>query len=139
MRAFWACVAALIGGLILPMEAMAQRRVLYFNPGGDDRVVRDLNTDTSVTTGISRTTFTTPTEAAWRAMTTADFATYNAIWIDGGNCGVSAPAPQEQVLRDTRLTWSAAIIMSLSCSTTMTELPVSRSFFKASMSRWLSR
>ncbi|MBI5515459.1 MAG: hypothetical protein HY909_16890, partial [Deltaproteobacteria bacterium] len=90
--------------LLLAAPASAQRTVLVYQSGGT-RSIDFLRT--AITTGPDRPVFTLATDAMWRSLTTADFARYNALWIDGSNCGGSAAT--YQAATDTRLVWSAAI------------------------------
>ena len=90
--------------------ARAQRRVLVYGSGGLSSI-NYLRTVPEVMSGPTRAEFTIATDAQWRAMTTAQFASYNALWIDGGNCATPADrgAALFQAVTDTRLTWSPAI------------------------------
>ena len=104
--------ALLAAALMSAGDAEAQRRVLVYGPGGQS-AINDLRTNVASVrdAGPTQGQFTIATEAMWRSMTTAQFASYNAIWIDGGNC--ATPADQGnalfQAVTDTRGVWSAAI------------------------------
>jgi uncharacterized protein (TIGR03382 family) len=106
MKRFLSLCAITAAMVLSARESHAQRRVLVFGPGGTQSVDA-LRSVPSVMTGPLRGEFTIATEAMWRSLTTAQFASYNAIWIDGGNCGGSASLMQP--VTDTRLTWSPAI------------------------------
>ncbi|MFO0608769.1 MAG: dickkopf-related protein [Polyangiales bacterium] len=103
-------LSALAATFAAGADAHAQRRVLVYGSGGLSSI-NYLRTLPEVTTGPTRAEFTIATDAQWRAMTTEQFASYNALWIDGGNC--TAPADRGaaifQPVTDTRLTWSPAI------------------------------
>ena len=104
--------ALLAAALMSAGDAEAQRRVLVYGPGGQS-AINDLRTNVPSVrdAGPTQGQFTIATEAMWRSMTTAQFASYNAIWIDGGNC--ATPADQGnalfQAVTDTRGVWSGAI------------------------------
>ena len=99
--------AALMAMALAPTVAHAQRRVLVYGPGGT-RAIDDLRANVpSVMTGPTRGEFTIATAAMWSSLTTADFASYNAIWIDGGSC--TSDQTIMNTATTTRLTWSAAI------------------------------
>lgn len=73
-------------------------RVLVYGPGGSSR------------TGFfpAGTVVTVASDATWRAMTTADFAQYDVIWIDGGFCSGS-PSSLMGTADDTLATWGPAV------------------------------
>ncbi len=110
-KQFLAMGALLAAAALSSSDASAQRRVLVYGPGGTTSI-DDLRTNVpSVMTGPTRGEFTIATEAMWRSMTTAQFASYNAIWIDGGVCATPADRGNAmfQTVTDTRGVWSAAI------------------------------
>ncbi len=109
-RSLFAGVALAI--MLAAPLASADKKILVYGSGG--------TTDTAdfpKTPDPTAATITVATDAMWRSMSTADFKSYDALWVDAGNCGISAsattPTPwvpaQFQALYDTRLTWSAAL------------------------------
>lgn len=111
-KQFLAMGALLAAAALSADDASAQRRVLVFGPGGQ-AAINDLRANVPAVrdAGPTQGQFTIATEAMWRAMTTAQFAAYNAIWIDGGACATPADRGTSmfQAVTDTRGTWSAAI------------------------------
>ncbi len=111
-KQFLAMGALLAAAALSADDASAQRRVLVFGPGGQ-AAINDLRANVPAVrdAGPTQGQFTIATEAQWRAMTTAQFAAYNAIWIDGGACATPADRGTSmfQAVTDTRGTWSAAI------------------------------
>jgi hypothetical protein len=107
----------LIAGATLALSlaagaARADKKILVYGSGG--------TTDTAafpVAPAPDAAVITIATDAMWRSLSTSDFKGYDALWVDAGNCGISAsastPTPwvpsQFQALYDTRLTWSAAL------------------------------
>ena len=103
---------AVLALLLATPAARASKKILVYGPGG--------TTDTTyfpIAPDPSAAIVTVATDAMWRAMTTADFKSYDALWVDAGNCAITATAtsptpwvPKEfQALYDTRLTWSASL------------------------------
>src|SRR5690349_1675317 len=103
---------AVVASLLAAPAAQASKKILVYGSGG--------TTDTAafpVPPDPSAAVVTIASDAMWRSMTTADFKSYDALWVDAGNCAIYAtgtePTPwvpsQFQALYDTRLTWSAAL------------------------------
>lgn len=110
MKRFLSYLTILAATVAVGSEAHAQRRVLVYGPGGLSSI-NYLRTVPEIMTGPARAEFTIATEAQWRAMTTEQFASYHALWIDGGNCATPSDRGNAmfQAVTDTRLVWSPAI------------------------------
>lgn len=97
--------------------ALAQRRVLVYTGRPEDlanmtRAADLLRSQPDLMASAARPEFTFADEARWRSLTRADFAAFNALWIDAGNCALSTPsaaAPVYAAVEETRDVWSAAI------------------------------
>ncbi len=97
--------------------AVAQRRVLVYTGRSADTAAMTRATDMlrarpELQSGPARPEFTLASDAMWRSLTRADFARYNALWIDGANCSISSPQQAEAVyaaVAETRDVWSSAI------------------------------
>ncbi len=113
---------AAVGALTVALAAQsapvaAQRRVLVYTGRASDtpsmtRAVDMLRARPELQSGPARPEFTLASDAMWRSLTRADFARYNALWIDGANCTISSPTQAEGVyaaVAETRDVWSSAI------------------------------
>lgn len=89
-----ACTA----GSCAPRCNTGAARVLVYGPGG--------------TAGTEMfpagTVVTVASDAMWRSMTAAQFAQYDVIWIDGGNCG-GGSGSNYGTAQDTVATWGPAV------------------------------
>ncbi len=103
------CLVALAAGIAalqVSSEAHAQARILVYGPG-----VTTTPTAGSVTD--PRTYFpagavvTIAPGAMWSTMTTADFAAFDAIWVDADIC--STTGANLVTLRDTQAAWGPAV------------------------------
>lgn len=99
--------------LLATPAARASKKILVYGPGG--------TTDTAyfpVAPDPTAAVVTVATDPMWRSLTTADFKSYDSLWVDAGNCDSIISTGKEtvpwvpaqfQALYDTRLTWSAAL------------------------------
>jgi MYXO-CTERM domain-containing protein len=105
------------GGVALALSlaapaAHASKKILVYGSGG--------TTDTAafpVAPDPLAAVVTVATDAMWRSLSTSDFKSYDALWVDAGDCAIYATGTEStpwvptqfQALYDTRLTWSAAL------------------------------
>lgn len=89
------CTGGVCGGIC----RSAPPRILIYGPG--------LTRGTGLLDPAAVVT-TLASDAMWRSMTTADFASYDIIWIGGGNCGGNLDTIQGTA-DDTVSTWGPAV------------------------------
>ncbi len=102
MRIGLGVVCGVLCALSLSTVAEAQRHVLLYSPGGDraTSVFPSSGPDMAVVTRVDAD--------GWAALTAADFASYDLIWIDEQSCAGSAGSTYAPVAAN-RATWSPQV------------------------------
>ncbi|MBL8677617.1 MAG: hypothetical protein JNK05_00510, partial [Myxococcales bacterium] len=99
-------LAAGFAALQQTSDAQAQPRILVYGPGVTTTPAAGGVTDPRVYFPAG-TTITIAADAAWRALTTADFGGFDGIWVDADIC--STTGTNLATLRDTQATWGPAV------------------------------